>query len=365
MFIAEHIVCSRPNRSTPYGRIPCRVALIDAKGKIVAVDEDWISLAKETGTPLKHIGPGANYLDVCRDGSSSASRNALHGINEILEGKSPAFVMDYSCHLPSRSVHFRMTAARITCKNARVSITHTDITDLHQSRAEGKQDFARRLINAQEEERQRIAREIHDDLGNHVALMSLSVRHAIKQVSMGHGDSIQNELGRVLDGILDLSSALRNLSHSLHPAPLRYVGIRGALKSLQDAFQKTSGIQMHLFISPEIRRFTNDVELCLFRITQECLQNVTKHSGADRVKVILEQTHKHIQLTVTDSGRGFTRSKDVGNGVFGVRGLEERAVGIGGRVTINSFPGSGTEVRVIVPLEKHSDAVTVESVHYV
>jgi two-component system sensor histidine kinase UhpB len=245
-----------------------------------------------------------------------------------------------------------MSVTPISYGDARAAIAHTDITDLQLSKEKDfqrLQQLARRLINAQEEERQRISREIHDDLGNRIALMSLSVRQIMKQSSAQDPGSSSRELNKVLDGITELSTALRELSHYLHPAPLRCLGVRGALKALQAGFKKTHGIEMELVVPPEMPRLPDDVELCIFRITQECLHNVVKHSGADKVKVVLEHTRKRIRLTVSDTGRGFVRSEAIQKGALGLLSMEERALSIRGRLTINSSRGRGTEICLTIP----------------
>jgi signal transduction histidine kinase len=341
-----------------------RVALIDSAGIIVAVNTDWLALAEATGTDLTRVGPGANYLAVCRQasGSSVSSRKALAGIHAVLKGKTASFSLDYACQMPLGPGYFRMTVTPVAYRNARAAVVHTDITDLQLSREKDLkrlQQFARRLINAQEEERQRISRELHDDIGNRIALLSLSLRRSIKE-SPEASDLRKHELSKVLDGITDLSAALRNLSHCLHPAPLRCLGIRPALKSMQDGFEKTYGIRMDLVIPPDVPRLPDDVELCIFRITQECLQNVTKHSGADKVRIVLKYTPKQVRLTVSDTGRGFIRADAMQKGGLGLLSMEERALSIGGNLMVNSTPGGGTEIWLTIPIQPEWKLFRVE-----
>jgi signal transduction histidine kinase len=341
-----------------------RMALIDSAGTIVAVNTDWIALARETGADLNRVGPGANYLAVCRQASSSsdASRKALAGIDAVLKRKTASFAMDYACQTALGPAYFRMDVTPIVYSNARAAITHTDITDLQLSREKQLkrlQQFARRLIHAQEEERQRIARELHDDIGNRIALMSLSIRRHMKQLSE-NPDSRDHDLEKILEGITDLSAALRNLSHGLHPAPLRCLGIRPALKSLQDGFEKTYGIRTDLIIPPEMPRLPDDVELCIFRITQECLQNVGKHSCADKVRIVLKYTPKQVRLTVSDTGHGFLRAEAMQKGGLGLLSMEERAMSIGGKLSVNSAPGAGTEIWLTIPIRPDWKLSSVE-----
>jgi signal transduction histidine kinase len=330
---------------------PHRIALIDAKGKIVAVNEAWKTFAKASGVSLKRVGPGANYLEVCRQARGAASRKALAGVLAVLNGKASSFVMDYTCDTPAGHCRYRMAADAIMHSTARVVIAHANLTDLQSTSI---QDFARRLMRAQEEERRIISREIHDDVGNRLALISLSLRKIMQQSA----DIVtESELGKVLESITDLSGILRNLSHGLDPAALRHLGIRAALKSLLDGFQQTYGVHMDVVIPPEMPRLADETELCIFRITQESLQNIVKHSGADKIRIVLAQTPRQTRLTVSDGGQGFVRSAALRKGGLGLLSMEERALSIGGRLTVNSAPGKGTEVRLTIPTEKHASVI--------
>jgi signal transduction histidine kinase len=361
MIIADHSLLNRVESNNSRPTVTRRIALIDAQGNIVAVNQDWMTFAEVTGAPLGRVGPGVNYLEVCRhaEGSSADSRKALVGISDVLKQKTSSFAMDYACDTPAGPAYFRMVVTPIAYMDARVAIAHTDVTDLNLSKEKNLKrlrQFARRLINAQEEERQRIAREIHDDLGNRIALMSLSVHQIMEQAPENLG-STMNELQKVLDGITELSTALRNLSHWLHPPPLRYLGIGAALTSLQEVFKKTYGIRMDVVIPANLPRLPDEVELCIFRISQECLQNVAKHSGAAEVRIVLEHTPKRIRLTVSDTGRGFSLSKAVQKGGLGLASMRERALSIRGRLTVNSSPGAGTKVLLMVPIHDGGDGV--------
>lgn len=341
--------------------VPHRLALIDSQGTIVAVNKEWIDLARQTGTALNRVGPGANYFEVCRRAtdSSSESHRALNGIHAVLTQRAPSFGMDYECPTPSGTATFHMAVSLITYGDVRASIAHTEVKDVYSSDAKNfhlLQQFARRSINAQEEERQRISREIHDDLANRIALMALSIRQIMKQSGE---NSITCELHKVIDQIADLSAAMRDLSHGLHPPLLRHVGLKAALKSLRDSFEKTHGIATELVGVAELPRISDEMSLCIYRVTQESLHNIAKHAGADKVTIALDHTPRHIRLTVSDTGRGFVRSDVVQKGGLGLLSMEARALSIGGHLTVNSSSDAGTEVRLTVPLRNAASTVTV------
>jgi len=332
-----------------------RVALIDPQGNIVAVNKDWATFAGEVGDGSHTVRPGANYFEVCgpASGSSMLPNKALIGIRRVLNAKIPSFSIDYASHTASGPAYFRMSVTPIIYKDARAAVVHTDITDLELLKARDMkriQQFARRLIKAQEDERQRISRELHDDVGGKLALMSFSVRKLMEQSSEKLGSSA-NELVNICGGITDLAAAMRNLSHRLHPPPLRCLGIRAALKSLFEEFQKAYRIEIDFNIPDQMPRLANDVELCLFRIAQESLLNVVKHSGASKVRIVLEHTPKQIRLTVSDTGRGFNPAEASHQGGLGLISMEERALSIRGFLTVNSMPGSGTKIRLTIPVQ--------------
>src|SRR5262249_10146303 len=148
--------------------------------------------------------------------------------------KLPSFDMEYRCPTPSGTAVFRMEVIPVRYMEARVAITHTEVTGVQLSHGRNVgllQQFALRLINAQEDERKRISQEMHDDLGNRIALMALSIRHILKQ-SSGNSNSSVTEMQNLFEQIMDFSSAVRELSHGLHPLLLRHAGIKAALKSL-------------------------------------------------------------------------------------------------------------------------------------
>jgi len=337
-------------------RVQRRIALIDSSGNIVAVNDEWMVHAKENGVPLNRIGAGTNYLEVCHQakGVSVTSRRALVGIEAVLKGKAPSFSMDYSCQTRSGLAYFRMSVTPVVYGNARVAIAHTDITDLRISKEEEfkrLREFARRLINAQEEERQRLSRELHDDLGHRIALLSFSVSQVIKQHSKNTPVSVR-DLNKILEGITDFSIAVRNLSHHLCPPSLHYLGIGAALKSVAEEFEGVYGIRVELVVPSETPRLPAEAELGMFRILQESLQNIAKHSGATKVKIVLENKARALRLTISDSGRGFNRSEVAKRGGLGFVSMEERALSIGAQLNVTSSPEAGTEIRLEVPVQQ-------------
>ena len=330
-----------------------RIALLDRWGTIVAVNESWTELGRQTGAAPGRVEPGANYLEICRQASPLCpdAREALAGIRSVLCGKSRSFVMDYMAALRSGPVYFRMAVTPFCHGEAEVAIVHTDITELQLSKEKSLdrvREFARRLVNAQEEERERIAKDMHDDLGNRIALLSFSVQGLINRRNKEKNSPLE-ELADVLHKITDLSFALRQLSHCLHPHLLRNFGIGVALKVLCDEFAKTTGIRIETIIPENVPHLPEESGLCMFRVTQECLHNIAKHSAAAAATLILERTSTNLRLTVSDNGRGFLQSVAWNKAGLGLTSMKERVLSLRGQLEIRSAPGAGTEVRVTIP----------------
>jgi signal transduction histidine kinase len=327
-----------------------RIALLDAYGKIVAVNKQWLDLAEQTGST--RVGPGVNYLEICSEADDSAdARAALKGIRDVLQKKLQTFTMDYSVRLPSGPALFRMFVLPFSHGQARVAVTHVDITDLQLSKDQHfrrVRQFAHRLMRRQEEERERISREIHDDLSNRIALLASLVRR-IKSRSSKRSTSRGDELDDLTQSITDLSNALRDLSRGLHPPVLKYAGICAALTSLCEEFGRNHHVEIKVDVPPERPQLPDEVELSLFRISQECLTNVAKHSGANKVTVVLEATSREVRLNIADTGSGFIPADAIQKGGLGLVSMEERIVSLGGKLAIRSAVGAGTEIRVTIP----------------
>jgi signal transduction histidine kinase len=205
-----------------------------------------------------------------------------------------------------------------------------------------------RLIRAQEEERSRIARELHDDLNQRLALMAVE----LEQLGLNLPETA-SELAEPVRELLqqtgELSHDVHRLSYQLHPAKLDHLGLAAALKTFCEDFGKRSKIEV-AFQRPELPKpLPADVALCLYRIAQESLRNVANHSGAKTARVELTKTADFIHLSVTDSGAGFDPDSADGAGL-GLISMRERLRLVDGEISIVSKPGEGTRVEARVPV---------------
>jgi len=330
------------------------IALLDSKGIILATNENWEIVARQYGVSPEDVGAGTSYVDLCRRSTSSPrnAREVLAGIRSVLKGKTPFFSTDYDCDASAEPVTFRITATRIAYGDACLAITHTNITELKRAEEEKSRNLRRlagRLIHAQEEERRRISAEMHDDLGSRIALLAFSIQHIISEQS-GTEDRTVLQLREVLDKISDLSNALRSLSRGLHPPMLQYAGISESLKLLCEEFEKTRGLRIDVVVPPVIEDLPTEVGLCVFRVAQECLQNIARHSGAGQARLVFERTRRQVRLRVSDTGKGFVEGEAIRKGGLGLISMKERVQYLRGSLEVDSAPGCGTEVRVTIPV---------------
>jgi signal transduction histidine kinase len=215
------------------------------------------------------------------------------------------------------------------------------------------QDLAGRLITAQEVERRRIARELHDDVGQRLASFAITLSSLKRQVA-GSPNGVGHEVETLHAGTLELSKDLRKLSHELHPGVLEHLGLEQALRTRCDAFSVESGVAVRVDIAPDVGEVHTAAALCLYRVGQETLQNVAKHARARTVRLSLSRLNGHLELRVMDDGTGFDGAAQ--HPGLGLVSLGERVRTLGGTLAIESSPGQGTTVAVSLPMASPSAA---------
>jgi PAS domain S-box-containing protein len=232
-----------------------------------------------------------------------------------------------------------------------------DITDRVRAE-EALAGMSRKLIEAQEQERVRIARELHDDIGQRLALLSLG----IQQLKANIPDSA-DELRRKLVGLekqtVEMAMDVQTLSHELHTAQLEYVGLVAAMRSFCTAFATKQKVKINFKHDRILPTVSQEVSLCLFRVMQEALNNAAKHSGVRSFEVKLRGSAEEISLTVRDSGVGFDPELPRTSGL-GLVSMQERVNLVKGALSITSSPHSGTEVSVRVPLSGRASGSKAE-----
>lgn len=231
-----------------------------------------------------------------------------------------------------------------------------DITDRKLSEA-SLQELSGRLIHAQEEERARIARELHDDLSQRMALLQIGLEQ-VAQDAAGLSSKIRQQLHDITKVSSEVSSNLHDLSHQLHPYKLDTLGLVAALGGFCNEFSRRHNLQVQFVDHDVPGQIPQDVTLCLFRIAQEALRNVLKHSGASEASVELSSHSDGIDLRISDPGVGFYPDSVKGESGLGLISMRERLRLVGGQFLVESEPSHGTRVRVRVPLPTGNAGVT-------
>ena len=215
-------------------------------------------------------------------------------------------------------------------------------------------DLGRRLLKAQEEERSRIALELHDDVSQQAVALAIDLQR-INDSSQGPVQKIVRDAQKRVKSLL---KSVHDLSHRLHPANLRLVGLLGALGQLQRDLS-CPGITITVASENVPAILPDDIALCLFRIAQEAMQNAIKHSGARNIRVQLTAGMEAVALKVIDDGSGFDVAAAAGRGL-GLISMHERAESVGGKLEMVSRKGAGTRLQVTVPFrtpQRRADSI--------
>jgi PAS domain S-box-containing protein len=223
-----------------------------------------------------------------------------------------------------------------------------DITQEKRLR-ENERNYLREVTIAQEEERKRIARELHDDTTQELIVLSRELDELyLKANSLSEDD--KSRLNKLWHQTNSIIAGVRRLSQDLRPATLDRLGLLPSLEWLAANLKEHSGIDAHVVSYGDQRRLASEQELVLFRIVQEALSNVWRHSGATAVEITAEFTDTTIKITIQDNGQGFSVPARMGDlakeGKLGLAGMQERAKLLGGSVTVKSKSGKGTVVVV-------------------
>ena len=208
---------------------------------------------------------------------------------------------------------------------------------------------SRRLIEAQEQERTWIARELHDDFNQRIALLKVKLDR-IKETHSDVNASVRQGLEELSGIISDLGSDIQALSHRLHSSKLEYLGIEAAAASFCKELSQQHNVRITFRSRHLPTKLPRETSLCLFRVLQEGLQNAVKHSGAPHLEVQLERKSDEIRLTVQDTGKGFDLEAAVRKHGLGLTSMRERLKLVAGHLSVESKVGQGTKIQATIPL---------------
>jgi PAS domain S-box-containing protein len=209
-----------------------------------------------------------------------------------------------------------------------------------------------RLMETQDEQSRRIARELHDSAGQIVAALAMNLGQMVREAEAS--SPVLLDLAKETRAYVDeLNKEIRTTSYLLHPPMLDEMGLRAALAWYVEGLQQRAGLNIHLSIDDDFPRPSRELELTIFRVIQECLTNIHRHAGSQAAYISIAGDHKQVLVEVRDDGRGISaedlkRIRERGAGV-GLRGMRERVRPFAGEVRIESQVGVGTTIRVTLP----------------
>jgi PAS domain S-box-containing protein len=215
--------------------------------------------------------------------------------------------------------------------------------------------MSRKLIEAHEQERTRIARDLHDDVVQRLALLSIGLEGVQQDVPDASAE-LRTRIGALRNQTTEIANDVQSLSHELHSSKLEYLGIVGAAKSFCQEFSELQKVEIDFQSHDLPTALPTELSLSLFRVLQEALRNATKHSGVKRFEVSLWGSTGEIHLTVSDLGAGFDAEAAMKSTGLGLTSMQERLRLVGGELSINSQPKGGTTIHARVPFDSSSDS---------
>jgi PAS domain S-box-containing protein len=237
----------------------------------------------------------------------------------------------------------------VTNENSVSGQMHGFLIDISERKRaeEALKDLGSRLIVAQEEERKRVARELHDDLNQRMAVLSIELDQLAQSIKTPRG--IHRRFQKLRQQAEEISTEIHRLSYKLHPSKLDHLGLASAVKSLCQELSQDGKLRIDFHESGFPAALPKDAALCIFRIAQELLRNSVKHSDAESAQVVLKKTDAAVCLSVSDNGCGFDTNSDVMEKGLGFISMKERLRIVGGEINIRSKPNLGTRTEVSVP----------------
>ena len=333
-----HPVYTLEGSDLPYSTLVERMqqgaAMLDGRGCIIYCN---LSLAQLLGVSREKVIGG--YMQDLLDPADRPSCQKLQ--QEAQTGSS-------ECEMSLRLADGSLIPANFSFSvlSRDKSATGVLITDLrlHKQQIE----FASRLQHIQDEERKRIARELHDSVGQLLAAIGMNINIVLAQ-----SHKLDSKAARAVSDnarlVEQVSSEIRTISHLLHPPLLDLAGLASALHWYVDGFSERSQIKVDLEIPADLGRLPSDMEIAIFRIVQECLTNIHRHSGSSTAAIRVYQEKERVIVQVEDRGKGIPAEKqrelEAGRGGVGFGGMRERVRQLGGTLEIRS-QGSGTLVSV-------------------
>jgi PAS domain S-box-containing protein len=322
---------------------PVMIWMADVKGRVTYLNRTYLDF---TGLPLA-AALGDGWIEVTHPDDVERCRDVYVKSSERRE----PFQMEQRLRHYDGEYRWTMRAgvprSHVDGSFAGYIGTAIDITERKMAE-DALSTISQRLIEAQEQERTRLAQELHDDIGQRLLLVLLRLEAVKQRVEMPMPE-LGRDIGSVIDTATTLSHDVQSLSHRLHSAQLKHLGLEAAARAVCAELSSQSSLDVQ-FHSEDSSGMPEDVSLCLYRVLQEALQNAVKHSRSRHIDVWLRKDPSNVELIVRDSGIGFDPSTALQGHGLGLIGMRERLKLAGGEITIDARPAAGATIRARVPL---------------
>jgi signal transduction histidine kinase len=324
------------------------VVALDETGAVLQVSRAWRTLAARNGFPSQKESYGLEALQTCNDRVKS---RFLHHVQDIIKGLHAEIQNEYILQGAHSAKWFLVRAAKLVMpgvSGCRILVTLEDITRRKLAEEELRH-LGGRLIKAQEEERSRVGRDLHDDLSQRVAVFSIELEQLRRKIP-GERDDLTGSIMSLITRVQDLASDIHRLSYELHPFKLDTLGLSAAIKALCEEISNHRDLEIKFQQKGFPAALSPDITLCIYRIAQEALHNIVKHSGAREAKLTLTKTSEAVRFRVVDRGTGFDIDAAKMKKRLGLLSMKERLRLVGGELSIRSRPAEGTQIDVMIPL---------------
>ena len=319
--------------------LPNGIALVDSEGAVMFVNAAWRRFGARQAVPSPQLG--ITYLGLC-DLSSAAglpTRAEVEGpLGELLAGRTEGFELRYVW----RERHFLLRGSRLAaCGALRVALAHTEVTDVVAAQ-QLLASAGEHLLQVQEEERARIAQELHDSTSQHLVAVSLGLAR------LRRSDAPARVLDDMRHALGEAQKEIRTLTYLLYPPKLSSQGLEMTLRSFLDGFRRRTGLSVASTTFGDIDGMALGVQRNVFRVVQESLANIHRHAGAHRVAIEVSLKRRGLHVTVADDGRRPEANTPVSGSGVGIRGMQARFAHYGGQLTVH-HRAFGTVVEGFIP----------------
>ena len=323
---------------------PVMIWMSDSERQITYLNQTWLDY---TGWPFD-AALGHRWIDILHPDDVERCRDVYE---KAFEQREP-YQVEYRLRRHDGDYRWVATVGvpRYDVDGSFVGFIGTGVDIMERKQAEeALSAVSQRLIEAHEEESARIARELHDDINQRLALASVRLGY-LKQSPPASAADLEQEIGAVSQDIADLVADIQALSHGLHPARVELLGLERAAATFCEELSNRHDVTIDIRFENIATALPREISLCLYRVLQEALQNVVKHGGSRHARVSLNGRVNTIELTVEDSGAGFDPHEAMRGPGLGLTSMKERLKAIGGQLAVHSQRGRGTTIHAVAPL---------------